>query len=181
MNEVRIISGKWGRRKLAFPKRPTLRPTPDRARETLFNWLMPSIDGARCLDLFAGSGALGFEALSRGAMAATLVDDDPVVIRALKHNARRLGAIDCTIRRSSAIQFLRTHEDCWDIVFIDPPFTSDLLKRCLDTLQVGVHLHRNSIVYVEASIHSPPNLDHWRTVKTARVGDVCSTLVMRDV
>ncbi len=181
MNEVRIISGMWGRRKLAFPNRPTLRPTQDRARETLFNWLTPSLDGARCLDLFAGSGALGFEALSRGAGAATLIDDDPVVVRALQRNARKLNAANCTIRRSSAVQFLSTEKACWDIIFLDPPFTSNLLKRCLRVLEAGLHLHQDSIVYVETSIREPPDLGRWRTLKSARTGDVQSTLVVRQV
>ena len=147
---MRIISGKWKRRKLAFPDRPTLRPTPDRARVTLFNWLNEWIDGARCLDLFAGSGALGFEALSRGAAAVTLIDDDPAVVRALQASAQMLGAIDCSIRRSSAIEFLRGDTGRWDIVFLDPPFASDLLGKCLRILEVSPAIDANSIVYVES-------------------------------
>ena len=181
MNEVRIISGKWRRRKLAFPDRPTLRPTPDRARETVFNWLAPWLDGARCLDLFAGSGALGFEALSRGAAAVTLVDDDPVVIRALQANAKMLDAVDCTIRKSSAIDFLRTDESLWDIVFLDPPFASRLLEQCLSILEDSPRLHQDSIVYVESSIHDPPELGRWQTIKTTRTGDVQSALLKRGV
>ena len=181
MNEVRIISGKWRRRKLAFPNRPTLRPTPDRARETVFNWLAPWLDGAHCLDLFAGSGALGFEALSRGAASAMLIDDDPVVIRALQESARTIDAVDCTIRRASALEFLRGNERAWDIVFLDPPFDSRLLQQCLTALQVGAHLHAEAIVYVEASVHQPPTLDDWRTIKSTRTGDVQSSLVMRGV
>jgi 16S rRNA (guanine966-N2)-methyltransferase len=181
LNEVRIISGKWRRRKLAFPSRPTLRPTPDRARETVFNWLAPWIDGARCLDLFAGSGALGFEALSRGAAEVTLIDDDPVVIRALQASARTLDAVDCTIRKSRAVDFLRGDEGTWDIVFLDPPFASDLLESTLHALEAGPRLHAKSIVYVESSAHDPPQLDRWETIKTTRTGDVQSTLVTRRV
>ncbi len=181
MNEVRIISGKWKRRKLAFPNRPTLRPTPDRARETVFNWLAPWLDGAHCLDLFAGSGALGFEAVSRGAASATLIDDDPVVIRALQESARMIEAIDCTIRRASALEFLRCNERAWDIVFLDPPYDSRLLEQSLAMLQVGAHLRSEAIVYVESSVHGPPKLDDWRTIKSARTGDVQSLLVMRGV
>ena len=181
MNEVRIISGKWRRRKLAFPNRPTLRPTPDRARETVFNWLAPWLDGARCLDLFAGSGALGFEALSRGAADVTLVDDDPAVIRALQESARVIGATDCTIKRASALEFLRSADRSWDIVFLDPPFDSRLLEQSLDALGAGTHLHAESIVYVESSVHRPPQLDRWRTIKSTRTGDVQSQLVQRAV
>ncbi len=177
MNEVRIISGKWRRRKLAFPSRPTLRPTPDRARETVFNWLAAWMDGARCLDLFAGSGALGFESLSRGAAEATLVDDDPVVVRALKESARAIGATNCTIVRASALDFLRSNDRSWDIVFLDPPFDSPLLERSLDALGAGTHLHSESIVYVESSIHQPPSLAGWTTIKSTRTGDVQSQLL----
>lgn len=181
MNEVRIISGKWRRRKLAFPDRPTLRPTPDRARETVFNWLAPWLDGARCLDLFAGSGALGFESLSRGAAAATLIDDDPTVVRALQESARAIGATDCTIQRASALDFLRGNNRSWDIVFLDPPFDSNLLEQSLEVLREGPHLHTESIVYVESSVHDSPQLDSWTIVKTTRTGDVQSRLVKRPV
>jgi 16S rRNA (guanine966-N2)-methyltransferase len=181
VNEVRIISGKWRRRKLAFPDRPTLRPTPDRARETVFNWLAPWLDGARCLDLFAGSGALGFESLSRGAAAATLVDDDPTVVRALQESARTIGASDCTIQRASALDFLRGNNRSWDIVFLDPPFDSNLLEQSLDVLHEGAHLHAESIVYVESSVHHSLQLDSWTIVKTTRTGDVQSQLVKRPV
>jgi 16S rRNA (guanine966-N2)-methyltransferase len=181
VNEVRIISGKWKRRKLAFPTRPTLRPTPDRARETVFNWLAPWLDGARCLDLFAGSGALGFEALSRGAAEATLVDDDPVVVRALHDSVLAIDATNCTIQRASALEFLRGNGGTWDIVFLDPPFDSRLLEQSLRALRDGTHLHAESIVYVESSVHQSPPLDEWQTIKSTRTGDVQSRLVMRPV
>jgi 16S rRNA (guanine966-N2)-methyltransferase len=145
----------------------------------VFNWLAPWIDGARCLDLFAGSGALGFEALSRGAAEVILIDDDPAVIAALQASARALDAVDCTIRRSRALDFLRSDDSTWDIVFLDPPFASDLLERTLLALEEGPQLHPESIVYVESSAHDLPNLDRWQTVKTTRTGDVQSTLVTR--
>ena len=181
MNEVRIISGKWGRRKLAFPTTPSLRPTPDRARETLFNWLAPHIEGTRCLDLFAGSGALGFEALSRGAASATLIDDDPAVVRALQENARKLGAANCTIVKSSALVYLQRRADAWDIVFLDPPFATGLLVQCLDSLSAGPHLHQDSIVYLEFNNRDAPDLAQWQTIKLSRTGIVQSMLVSRRV
>jgi len=181
VNAVRIISGKWKRRKLTFPSRPTLRPTPDRARETLFNWLAPQIEGTRCLDLFAGSGALGFEALSRGAASATLVDDDPEVVRALHTSRQTLDATNCTILKSPALAFLQRSTTAWDIVFLDPPFATQLIDRCLAALAQGPHLHRHSIVYVESSIHHSPGLTHWQTLKTSRTGEVLSLLVTRSV
>jgi 16S rRNA (guanine966-N2)-methyltransferase len=181
VNEVRIISGKWRRRKLAFPNRPTLRPTPDRARETLFNWLAPHVEGARCLDLFAGSGALGFEALSRGAASVTLIDDDPVVVQALRDSAQKLGASGCTIVKSAALLYLRGARDTWDIVFLDPPFTTTLLAQSLAELSAGSLLHQDSIVYLESSIHAPPDLTDWQTIKRSRTGAVQSMLVARRV
>jgi 16S rRNA (guanine966-N2)-methyltransferase len=181
VNEVRIISGKWRRRKLAFPNRPTLRPTPDRARETVFNWLTPRLDGARCLDLFAGSGVLGFESLSRGAAEVTFVDDDSAVVRALQESARMIGATDCTIHRASALEFLRSTDRSWDIVFLDPPFDSRLLEQSLDALGAGAQLREGAIVYVESSVHRPPQLDRWWTIKSTRTGDVQSQLVQRAV
>ncbi|HET6473803.1 MAG TPA: 16S rRNA (guanine(966)-N(2))-methyltransferase RsmD [Pseudomonadales bacterium] len=181
MNEVRIIGGKWKRRKLAFPNRPTLRPTPDRARVTLFNWLAAAIDGAHCLDLFAGSGALGFEALSRGAASATLIDTDPIVVKALRENAHRLDATACVIERASALAFLRGSHRAWDIVFLDPPFASALLTAALAELAVGPHLHAHSIVYVESSVDTAPNLERWETLKQTRTGAVASLLLKRIV
>jgi 16S rRNA (guanine966-N2)-methyltransferase len=181
LNEVRIIGGKWKRRKLAFPDRPTLRPTPNRARETLFNWLMGHLDGARCLDLFAGSGALGFEALSRGAAEATLVDSDAEVVKALKKSRQLLAADNCTVVHASALAFLEQATTPWDIVFLDPPFASRLLAESLEMLAKGHCLREDSIVYVEVSAHDTPDLSGWRTWKEARAGDVRSMLLLRDL
>jgi 16S rRNA (guanine966-N2)-methyltransferase len=181
VNEVRIIAGKWKRRKLAFPKRPTLRPTPDRARVTLFHWLAPSVDDAHCLDLCAGSGALGFEALSRGAASATLIDDDPLVVRALRDSAERLGAIDCSIHRASALTYLRSSSRSWDIVFLDPPFASSLLESALAMLASAPHLKAASIVYAESSTQTTLDLHRWSVLKQTRTGEVASMLLTRAV
>ncbi len=134
-NEVRIISGKWKGRKLSFPSAPGLRPSLGRVRETLFNWLRAEVANCRCLDLYAGSGALGFEALSRGAAEVTFVDRDPKVIKALQANAARLNADGCIIVRSSARKFLARAGQPWDIVFLDPPFAEDDLTPTLDALR----------------------------------------------
>jgi 16S rRNA (guanine966-N2)-methyltransferase len=178
LNEVRIIGGKWKRRKLAFPDRPTLRPTPNRARETLFNWLAGHLDAARCLDLFAGSGALAFEALSRGAQHATLVDNDAQVVRALQKSRDQFAADNCTIIQSSALDFLRETTAVWDVVFLDPPFDGTLLEQSLDALRNGMCIHAASIVYAETSIHDPPALPQWRVWKSGRAGEVQSMLLL---
>ncbi len=180
MNEVRIISGKWKRRKLAFPSREQLRPTPDRTRETLFNWLAAHIGGARCLDLFAGSGALGFEAASRGAQHCTLVDNDPVVVRALIASRDRLGANECEIVRADGSSFLRSDraQPPWDIVFLDPPFDSDLITDCLSLLARPDMLSADARVYVEHRIRESPDFGTFAVVKTARAGESAAALLM---
>jgi 16S rRNA (guanine966-N2)-methyltransferase len=177
LNEVRIIGGKWRRRKLVFPNRPQLRPTPNRLRETLFNWLAPDIDGAVCLDLFAGSGALGFEALSRGAGAVTLIDSDAATVRALQRTRQLLDAGDCTIEHSSARGFLHRNSTHWDVVFLDPPFSASLLEETLALLRQGAHLADAALVYIEASVRELPELMGWQLYKSGRAGDVRAALL----
>ncbi len=121
-NRVRIIGGFWRSRILRFPDVGGLRPTPDRVRETVFNWLGQDLTGRRCLDLFAGSGALGFEALSRGAASVTMVERDSRAFRALRENAALLGAQHLNPVCGDAIEFLRRTSDRFDVVFLDPPF-----------------------------------------------------------
>ncbi len=123
---VRIIGGLWKRSKLAVPARPGLRPTPDRVRETLFNWLGQDLTGLRCLDAFAGSGALGFEAASRGAAQVLLCELDPGLVAGLRANAERLQATQIRVQRGDAIAALKAAERAgWDLVFLDPPFGDD--------------------------------------------------------
>ncbi len=120
---VRIIGGLWKRSKLAVPARPGLRPTPDRVRETLFNWLGQDLTGLRCLDAFAGSGALGFEAASRGAVQVLLCEQDPGLAAGLRANAERLKATQVKVQRGDAIAVLKgASRASWDLVFLDPPF-----------------------------------------------------------
>ena len=120
---VRIIGGLWKRSKLAVPARPGLRPTPDRVRETLFNWLGQDLTGLRCLDAFAGSGALGFEAASRGAVQVLLCEQDPGLAAGLRANAERLKATQIKVQRGDAIATLKgASRGSWDLVFLDPPF-----------------------------------------------------------
>jgi len=157
-NEVRIISGKWKGRKLSFPSAPALRPSLGRVRETLFNWLRAEVAGRRCLDLYAGSGALGFEALSRGAAEVTFVDRDPKVIKALQANAARLNAGGCIIVRSSARKFLARAVQPWDIVFLDPPFAEGDLEPTLDALRQRNLVSQDGLVYFEASRRLQPEI-----------------------
>lgn len=160
---VRLIGGLWRSRRLSFPAREGLRPTPDRVRETVFNWLAPSLPGARCLDLFAGSGALGFEALSRGAAAAVLVEKDRVAQAILRQSAQQLRANKATVIAQDALEFLAaTPASSFDIVFLDPPFGTELLAAAL-TLMLGRGiLAPAGLVYLEAAADSgwglPSNL-----------------------
>lgn len=150
-HRVRIIGGCWRGRKLPFPESEGLRPTGDRIRETLFNWLMPVLPGAHCLDLFAGSGALGFEALSRGAADCVMLERNPAVFRQLQANRQLLSAESCLLQLSDTRQWLANAVGAFNIVFIDPPFADTSLaadRIMLTLLQRGL-LASNALVYVE--------------------------------
>jgi 16S rRNA (guanine966-N2)-methyltransferase len=192
-NQVRIIGGMHKGRKLRFPSRGALRPTLSRARETLFNWLIADVVDARCLDLFAGSGALGFEALSRGAASVTLVDQDAAVVRALKATAAELGADNVDIHRTQALSFLgqvstqRTSDpegfSTWDLVFVDPPFKSpDQISKTLKTLTTKGLLSDTGLVYVEHDQRTGLESigDTWLTLKSSSIGDSRLRLLARN-
>jgi 16S rRNA (guanine966-N2)-methyltransferase len=172
--EVRIIGGVWRSRRLRFEDRPELRPTPDRVRETLFNWLGQDLTGRDCLDLYAGSGALGFEAASRGARRVVMVERDAQSLRTLRVNAAMLGAGAVEVVRADAIEFLRQHQGRYDFVFLDPPFADDswpqlfvLLPRCLKP---------GALVYCEraAALGAVPG---WTVIKSGRAGQVSHQLL----
>lgn len=176
---VRIVAGNWRSRVLDVADVPDLRPTSERIRETLFNWLGPSIIGKRCLDLFAGTGALGFEALSRGARAAVFVEASPVAAAALAANAKKLGATDASIRRADAYDYLSGFDDApFGLVFLDPPFGADSLTNlCRLVAERGV-IRPGGRVYLEQDRHQaepelPPG---WTTDKSKTAGNVRYTL-----
>jgi 16S rRNA (guanine966-N2)-methyltransferase len=171
-NEVRIISGNWKGRKLRFPDAQGLRPTLGRVRETLFNWLNQRIGNSRCLDLFAGSGALGFEALSRGAAAVTLVEENRRTAQALRENATRLGAGSaCTIQCTPAGRFLRESGGTWDIIFLDPPFDDALLEKILALIRTRGCLAQDGLVYFEMPRRLPANFPGFALLKEGTAGD----------
>lgn len=171
-NEVRIIGGNWKGRKLRFPDAPGLRPTLGRVRETLFNWLNLRIQGSRCLDLFAGSGALGFEALSRGAAAVTLVEENRRTAEALRQNAAALQAGPaCTIVCGPARRFLRDPGPCWDIVFLDPPFAESALADMLERIRVSGRLCADGVVYFEMPRRARPDFAGYEVRKEGTAGD----------
>jgi 16S rRNA (guanine966-N2)-methyltransferase len=168
-NRVRIIGGEWRSRVIHFPPASALRPTPDRVRETLFNWLGQRLDGLGCLDLFAGSGALGFEALSRGARSVVMVERDRSVAKALRENAAKLQASAATIVESDALAFLKRNTERFDVAFVDPPYASDLALRSLDAL--AAHVAPGGRVYVESADRIEPG-PRWRAVREDRAGAV---------
>ena len=178
--QLRIIGGKWRGRRLHFPDAQSLRPTPDRVRETLFNWLQPCIGHSRCLDLFAGSGALGFEAASRGAREVVMVESNGRVAAALKQNCELLGAESIRVMPQDALAFLRSPAmPPFDIVFLDPPYASGLLLPCIQDLEAGGWLTSGGYVYLEtaASRGLPPLPEGWEPLRSKKAGQVSYHLI----
>lgn len=173
-NELRIIGGRFRSRKLKFPNTPWLRPTPDRVRETLFNWLRNDIEGARCLDLYAGSGALGLEAASRGAAKVVLVERDAAVCRALERNRALLNAEAVDIVQADVGRFLSETGQPFDVVFLDPPFRQGLVVPCCRALEQHGWLSSRAKIYVEAEsglrLEGLP--ENWRTLRGGKAGEV---------
>jgi 16S rRNA (guanine966-N2)-methyltransferase len=178
-SQVRIIAGRWRGRRLPVVDVPGLRPTPDRTRETLFNWLAPRLRGAACLDLFAGSGALGFEALSRGAGSVTLVERDARVVRQLQASAQLLGAEPLQIQATDALTFLNAPPRRFEVVFLDPPFRQGLLAPTLQRLQQGDWLADHADIYVEVEREAacPALPAGWNVRKQGQAGQVAFYLL----
>jgi 16S rRNA (guanine966-N2)-methyltransferase len=177
LNSLRIIGGAWRRRVLRFPDSEGLRPTPDRVRETLFNWLGQSLDGEICLDLFAGSGALGLEAASRGAGKVVMVEMGPRVAAALTENIEILKAGSLVeLKRMDALQYLSSTQVKFDLLFLDPPYRKGWIPR-LEPLLPGV-LKADAAIYVEAE-HEIEALGDWRTVRHGKAGEVHFHLLRR--
>jgi 16S rRNA (guanine966-N2)-methyltransferase len=174
---VRIIGGEWRSRILSFPDSAGLRPTADRVRETVFNWLGQTLEGKSCLDLFAGSGALGFEALSRHARHVTLVEKNARVHAALKENAAKLGAQRFGLANADGLQWLKQDAGVYDVIFLDPPFAADLLPR-LWPLVEG-HLAPDGAVYIESGAPLTPP-EGWRLWRSGRAGAVHYGLAKRE-
>jgi len=183
--QIRIIGGRWRGRRLPVPPAEGLRPTPDRVRETVFNWLSPYIDGARCIDLFAGTGALCLEALSRGAASAVLVERSHAVAEHLRQVIRTLDA-NAKVIEADAVEFLAgwspsTLARPFDVVFIDPPFASDLIARCAAQIEQCGVLRPGGFAYVEApSRLTPlPIPSTWELVRSRTAGQVGYYLARR--
>ncbi|MEX0617840.1 MAG: 16S rRNA (guanine(966)-N(2))-methyltransferase RsmD [Pseudohongiellaceae bacterium] len=172
---VRIIGGKWRSRKIYFPDVPELRPTADRIRETLFNWLQGDIPGARCLDLFAGSGACGIEALSRGSARVVFLDSNRLAVDAIGQALNNLDAINYVVVCSDATEWLRQpQEDKFDIVFLDPPFDHDLAPQACELLEIRGLLAPGAKIYIESArpIETEAVPENWLQLRSGKAGSV---------
>lgn len=173
-NQIRIIAGKWRGRKISFPDADGLRPTTDRIRETVFNWLMPYISGSDCLDLFAGSGALGFEAASRGAAQVDLVENSRPVLDSLTSNIDLLKATNVQLHFDDALSYLNNLNKLYNIIFIDPPFSSGLLQKVFQKISEHPVLKPGGLVYLEQPVDQEVEdlSDAWVILKEKHAGNV---------
>ncbi|HTD91604.1 MAG TPA: 16S rRNA (guanine(966)-N(2))-methyltransferase RsmD [Burkholderiales bacterium] len=176
LNRVRVIGGAWRSRIIPFPDLKELRPTPDRVRETLFNWLGQDLTGLRCLDLFAGSGALGFEAASRGAKQVTMVERERAAHAMLEANRKALDASQVEIVRADALDFLRGARGVYDVVFLDPPFSAGLWDVLFESLPQ--RLATEARVYCESGEKLVPPAG-WEVFKHSHAGQVNFQLLKR--
>lgn len=167
-NRVRIIGGEWRSRLVSFPDAQGLRPTPDRVRETLFNWLGQRLTGLAVLDLFAGSGVLGFEALSRGAARVVMVEHDRAACEQLRETARTLAAEGAEIVPGEAIAWLASTRETFDVVFIDPPYASELAAAALEKLPA--RLNAGARVYVESASRPVAQGGRWKALREGSAG-----------
>ncbi len=169
MNQVRLNAGVWRSRILKFPDAEGLRPTSDRVRQTLFNWLGQEMTGKACLDLFAGTGALGFEALSRNARQVIMLELAKAPFQALLQNQRLLGATQAEIRQMDALQFLAQNKQRYDVIFCDPPYHKQWLDKLLP--QLASHLAEDGLLYVEAE-YALKSDSGWQVIKSGKAGQV---------
>lgn len=169
---IRIIGGQYRGKKLQFPDIDGLRPTPDRIRETLFNWLMHSIRDARCLDAFAGSGALGFEAFSRGAGKIVLVEQSTPAFTNLKAIASLFKSPNLTVIKGDALLYLQQAREQFDIIFLDPPFSQNYLDDCIALLTNSQLLVEEGLLYIESPIEITLDPLVWESIKLKKAGQV---------
>lgn len=183
LHQLRIIGGQWRGRKLRFPAVDGLRPTGDRIRETLFNWLAPELPGSRCLDLFAGSGALGLEALSRGASVSVMFERDVLAAQVLRENLQFLIAEGGQVQQLDTLQCLQAgnKEEPYAIAFIDPPFSLNLWQASIDALESGNWLAESASVYIESGLDAPYQVPpNWALHRDKRAGQVGYRLFYRE-
>ena len=178
---LRIIGGEWRGRKIRFPPVTAIRPTPDRVRETLFNWLQGVTPGSRCLDLYAGSGALGLEALSRGAREVVFVDVEPAVKRHLEEMLKLLSCDRGQVVQADALGFLARPGEPFDVIFLDPPFAEPVIPEVCRRIEAGGWLRQGGLVYIEspAAAGEPELPAAWSLLKAKTAGEVGYHLARR--
>ncbi len=181
LSELRIIGGQWRSRRLPVAPVVGLRPTPDRVRETLFNWLQFKVPGARCLDLFAGSGALGFEALSREAAQVVMVEKHPVAFAQLQANVATLRAQQAELINRDALLYLQTVAESFDVIFLDPPFRQGFVDPVLSRIMQQGWLKTAGLIYLEHEAGLVPDFDRWslHPRRETKAGQVISVLLER--
>ena len=180
---IRLISGKWRGKKLPVKNKEGLRPTTDRTKETLFNWLMHDIRDANCLDCFSGSGSLAFEALSRYANSALLLERDKQVVQQLKENLETLKVNNANVIETDSIQYLQqTATQKFDIIFIDPPFNKGLVCPCCAALEKNEYLMDSALIYIEmeSQLNSVEIPNNWQLLKEKKTGQVTYQLYIRE-
>lgn len=175
--EIRIIGGVYRGKKLQFPDIEGLRPTPDRVRETLFNWLMGNIKGARCLDAFAGSGALGFEAFSRGASEVVFLEYNSKAQTQLQKIIRQFNNPQLSLIKIDARIYLQRSKKIFDIIFLDPPFCQQIIPDCLNYIATNNLMPPGGLVYVEAGQMIEQDSLHWKKIKLKQAGQVIYSLL----
>lgn len=178
---VQIIGGKYRKKKIHFPDIADLRPTTNRIRETVFNWLMHDINGANCLDGFAGSGALGFEAISRGAATLTLVEKQPKIYKSLVNTATSFPNENIRVVNTELHKFLATNKSIFDIIFLDPPFNFPFPNQCLNYLIEKQTIAKHGLLYVEykARVDLDPKI--WECLKYKSIGQIIYSLYSKKV
>ena len=180
---IRLISGQWRGRKLPVHDVEGLRPTTDRVKETLFNWLAADVREARCLDVFSGSGSLGFEALSRYADYVMMIEKEPKAARQLQQNLQTLQSQQAHVVNGDALQILARGIDApFDVIFLDPPFRKGLLEAAIPLLEAHGWLKEDTLIYLERENEGqPPAIPaHWRLLKDKQAGQVCYQLYIRE-
>ncbi|MDQ2994573.1 MAG: 16S rRNA (guanine(966)-N(2))-methyltransferase RsmD [Pseudomonadota bacterium] len=185
-NTIRIIGGRWRGRLIHFPDVEGLRPSGDRIRETVFNWLQNEMDGAVCLDLFAGTGVFGFEALSRGAESAVFIDENTIVTEALRNTVQKLSAtnVDIIAQRIPLVALDQKYfHKKFNIVFIDPPFKKDLIRVACEWLESAELLAENALIYIESEreLLTLPIPESWDILKSKNAGQVSYYLIRANI
>jgi 16S rRNA (guanine966-N2)-methyltransferase len=173
---IRIIGGLYRGKKIPFPVVEGLRPTPDRVKETLFNWLMHDINGARCLDAFAGSGSLGLEAFSRGASRVVFVEQAPAAYNNLKKITAQFNSERLKLVKSDTRDYLQQSREQFDLIFLDPPFAQNFIPECLTHIIQNNLLVPGGLIYIEAPTAIDINTEEWKLIKTKQSGQVIYNL-----